>query len=120
MPAEPKPEGAEYLGIARPYWLRLTDDGVGVHVGGFERGHCTSHGCIRCPRGCKKESALNSWQKTQFVTNRPPGLSCSRFVLSASGSLAVVSKRRRGPVKSQRNTASHAGQAGPTRSWGPY
>ncbi|MCE2695209.1 MAG: hypothetical protein LW645_13230 [Verrucomicrobiaceae bacterium] len=31
------------------FWLRLTDDGVGVHVGGFERGHCTSHGCIRCP-----------------------------------------------------------------------
>ncbi len=45
----PKPEGTEYLGIAMPFWLRLTDDGVGVHVGGFERGQCTSHGCIRCP-----------------------------------------------------------------------
>jgi len=45
----PKPEGTEYLGIAMPFWLRLTDDGVGVHVGGFERGRCTSHGCIRCP-----------------------------------------------------------------------
>lgn len=44
-----KPEGTEYLGIAMPFWLRLTDDGVGMHVGGFERGHCTSHGCIRCP-----------------------------------------------------------------------
>ena len=45
----PKPEGTEYLGIAMPFWLRLTDDGVGIHVGGFERGQCTSHGCIRCP-----------------------------------------------------------------------
>jgi hypothetical protein len=45
----PKPEGTEYLGIAMPFWLRLADDGVGVHVGGFERGRCTSHGCIRCP-----------------------------------------------------------------------
>lgn len=45
----PKPAGTKYLGIAMPFWLRLTDDGVGVHVGGFERGRCTSHGCIRCP-----------------------------------------------------------------------
>ena len=44
-----KPAGTEYLGIAMPFWLRLTDDGVGVHVGGFERGQCTSHGCVRCP-----------------------------------------------------------------------
>jgi hypothetical protein len=41
-------KGAEYLGIARPFWLRLTDDGVGVHVGGFERGR-------------DRESVLNSW-----------------------------------------------------------
>ncbi len=45
----PKPAGTKYVGIAMPFWLRLTDDGVGVHVGGFERGHCTSHGCVRCP-----------------------------------------------------------------------
>lgn len=45
----PKPPGTKYLGIAMPFWLRLTDDGVGVHVGGFERGHPTSHGCVRCP-----------------------------------------------------------------------
>jgi hypothetical protein len=44
-----KPEGTEYLGIAMPWWMRLTDYGVGMHVGGFERGKPTSHGCIRCP-----------------------------------------------------------------------
>ncbi|MBC8126182.1 MAG: L,D-transpeptidase [Gloeobacteraceae cyanobacterium ES-bin-144] len=45
----PKPEGTVYQGIAMPWWLRLTDDGVGIHVGGFSRGQPTSHGCIRCP-----------------------------------------------------------------------
>ncbi len=45
----PRPEGTVYQGIAMPWWLRLTDDGVGIHVGGFSRGQPTSHGCIRCP-----------------------------------------------------------------------
>lgn len=51
----PKPEGTQYLGIAMPFWLRLTDDGVGVHVGGFERGKCSSHGCVRCPEAPQKQ-----------------------------------------------------------------
>lgn len=45
----PQPHGTVYRGIAMPYWLRLTNDGVGMHVGGFPRGVRTSHGCIRCP-----------------------------------------------------------------------
>lgn len=45
----PKPPGTVYQGIAMPYWLRLTDHGVGQHVGGFNRGQPSSHGCIRCP-----------------------------------------------------------------------
>jgi len=51
----PKPAGTKYLGIAMPFWLRLTDDGVGVHVGGFERGRCTSHGCVRCPEAPQRK-----------------------------------------------------------------
>ena len=45
----PRPPGTVYQGIAMPYWLRLTSDGVGMHVGGFSRGQPSSHGCIRCP-----------------------------------------------------------------------
>lgn len=45
----PRPDGTVYQGIAMPYWLRLTSDGVGMHVGGFNRGLPSSHGCIRCP-----------------------------------------------------------------------
>ncbi|MGJ8725762.1 MAG: L,D-transpeptidase family protein [Roseibacillus sp.] len=44
-----KPAGTRYLGIAMPYWMRLTWDGVGVHVGAFPRGHRSSFGCIRMP-----------------------------------------------------------------------
>ena len=44
----PPPAGTVYQGIAMPWWMRLTADGVGMHVGGFERGKPTSHGCIRC------------------------------------------------------------------------
>jgi lipoprotein-anchoring transpeptidase ErfK/SrfK len=50
----PRPPGTVYDGIAMPWWLRLTDDGVGLHVGGFPRGQATSHGCIRCPEPAQK------------------------------------------------------------------
>ena len=43
------PPGTEYLGIAMPYWMRLTWSGVGIHVGQFPRGHRTSFGCVRMP-----------------------------------------------------------------------
>ncbi len=50
----PRPPGTVYEGISMPWWLRLTDDGVGIHVGGFSRGQTTSHGCIRCPEPAQK------------------------------------------------------------------
>ena len=43
------PPGTKYQGIAMPYWMRLTWDGVGIHVGKFPRGYRTSFGCIRMP-----------------------------------------------------------------------
>ena len=43
----PIPEGTEYEGILMPYWLRLTWDGVGMHVGKFPQRVRTSFGCIR-------------------------------------------------------------------------
>ena len=50
----PRPAGTVYQGIAMPFWLRLTDDGVGMHVGAFNRGQPSSHGCIRCPEPGQK------------------------------------------------------------------
>ncbi len=46
-----RPPGTRYLGIAMPYWMRLTWQGVGIHVGEFHRGEPSSFGCIRMPQG---------------------------------------------------------------------
>jgi len=40
------PEGARFVGATMPYWMRLTDGGVGLHVG-YVPGHAASHGCVR-------------------------------------------------------------------------
>ncbi|MBL9155273.1 MAG: L,D-transpeptidase family protein [Verrucomicrobiales bacterium] len=39
---------AEFQGSPMPYWLRITRDGVGMHVG-YVPNHPASHGCIRVP-----------------------------------------------------------------------
>lgn len=39
---------AEFQGASMPYWLRITRDGVGMHVG-YVPNHPASHGCIRVP-----------------------------------------------------------------------
>lgn len=43
----PPPEGSVYQGTSMPYWMRLTWDGVGMHVGKFPRRTRCSFGCIR-------------------------------------------------------------------------
>ncbi len=60
----PRPEGTVYQGIAMPYWLRVTDGGVGIHVGGFNRGQPSSHGCVRCP----EEPQQFFWEKCRVGT----------------------------------------------------
>jgi lipoprotein-anchoring transpeptidase ErfK/SrfK len=42
------PTGAVYDAADMPYYLRIRDDGVGLH-GGFLPGYPASHGCIRLP-----------------------------------------------------------------------
>lgn len=43
------PPGGKFLGSPMPYWMRLTNDGVGHHVGNVRR-YPASHACIRGPR----------------------------------------------------------------------
>jgi lipoprotein-anchoring transpeptidase ErfK/SrfK len=44
------PEGGRFAGAKMPYFLRLTNDGVGLHAGPIPRpGRPASHGCIRMP-----------------------------------------------------------------------
>lgn len=43
------PEGGKFVGAPMPYWMRLTNDGVGHHIGRVPR-YPASHGCVRGPR----------------------------------------------------------------------
>ncbi len=47
------PEGCSFAGASMPYWMRLTDTGMGMHVGYVPGGRAASHGCIRL----KKDTA---------------------------------------------------------------
>lgn len=49
MTKESVPEGGRFDGAAMPYFMRLTNAGLGLHVGKVKRRPC-SHGCIRTPR----------------------------------------------------------------------
>lgn len=48
------PEGGRFEGASMPYWMRLTNSGVGLHVG-YVPGRPASHGCIRLPRSVAPE-----------------------------------------------------------------
>lgn len=42
------PEGGKFVGTKMPYWMRLTNTGIGLHVG-YVPTYPASHGCIRLP-----------------------------------------------------------------------
>ena len=47
---DPVPPGLRYVPAPMPYWMRLTDYGVGMHGGIIPQpGEPASHGCIRLP-----------------------------------------------------------------------
>lgn len=48
------PKGAVLEGYEMPYWMRLTMDGVGMHVGYVVPGQAISYGCIRVPKEAQK------------------------------------------------------------------
>lgn len=48
------PEGGRYVGSSMPYWQRLTNAGLGLHVGRVRRTP-QSHGCIRLQLATAKE-----------------------------------------------------------------
>jgi len=43
--------GERYMPAPMPYWMRITDYGIGMHIGHIPHpGEPASHGCIRMPR----------------------------------------------------------------------
>lgn len=47
---DPMPEGGRFEGAEMHYWMRLTQNGVGHHIGPVLR-HPASHACVRGPSG---------------------------------------------------------------------
>ena len=51
MGRDPIPEGGRFQGARMAYWMRLSYDGLGLHVGPIPHpGRRASHGCMRLPR----------------------------------------------------------------------
>lgn len=48
MGIDPVPEGGRFEGASMRYWMRLTNDGVGHHIGPVRR-RPASHACVRGP-----------------------------------------------------------------------
>ncbi len=47
---DPIPEGGKFVGASMPYWMRMTNDGIGHHIGPLPKSRRpASHACIRGP-----------------------------------------------------------------------
>jgi hypothetical protein len=57
------PEGGKFEGASMPYWMRLTQSGIGLHVG-YVPGRPASHGCIRM----KADTAKTLFKVTRLGT----------------------------------------------------
>ncbi len=78
---KPTPEGAKFVGAPMPNWMRLTNTGVGMHIG-YVPGYAASHGCIRVVRSAMKKlypvselgtpvEVLDSWSPAGFKDLEP-------------------------------------------------
>ncbi len=53
---DPIPEGAQFKPAKMPFYVRLSEDGVGMHAGKIPKpGATASHGCIRLPNDMAKK-----------------------------------------------------------------
>lgn len=60
---DPKPPGTTFAGSPMPYFMRLTNSGIGMHQG-FLPGVADSHGCIRMP----EKMVRIFWENTPMGT----------------------------------------------------
>ena len=59
-PSTPVPGGCRYVAAPMPWFMRLRQDGVGMHEG-YLPGYPTSHGCIRMDRGVVQKFYQNAY-----------------------------------------------------------
>ncbi len=53
-----------FVGSPLPYWMRLTDDGIGMHYSAGVKRYACSNGCIRMPR----KEVITIFAKTKVGT----------------------------------------------------
>ncbi|CAN5667145.1 hypothetical protein BH09VER1_BH09VER1_01210 [soil metagenome] len=73
---DPIPEGGRFVEAAMTNWMRLTDDGVGMHVGYVPGGgRSASHGCIRLKEGTAKQVFdVTRVGTSVIIAEEPPAL----------------------------------------------
>jgi lipoprotein-anchoring transpeptidase ErfK/SrfK len=72
-PSTPVPPGQRYVAAPMPFWMRLTNYGIGMHAGIIpEPGEPASHGCIRMPKNfVPKLFAVTRVGTPVIITNEP-------------------------------------------------
>lgn len=65
------PEGGKFVGSPMPYWMRLTGNGVGMHIGKVGR-RPLSHGCIRLQKPVAKDLYSRLPMKTPVTIQHAP------------------------------------------------
>jgi lipoprotein-anchoring transpeptidase ErfK/SrfK len=60
-----------YNSASMPFYMRLTDDGVGLHAG-FIPGYPASHGCVRLPLGMARELYQHTESGTSVTISSSP------------------------------------------------
>ncbi len=65
LPKMELPEGMQFAPARMPLYMRLTSDGVGMHVGRIPKpGAAASHGCIRLPKEMAEKFFANVQEGT--------------------------------------------------------
>lgn len=93
--AQAVPEGGHFVGSPMPFWMRLTWDGVGMHVGVVRAGKKLSHGCIRTPRAMAEDlynNIVRIGTRVSVIKNIEPEFP-AREAMAQSATLSARSKR---------------------------
>jgi len=116
MGRDPIPAGARFEGASMPYFMRLTNDGIGLHAGPIPRpGRPASHGCIRMP----KKFASVAYQHVDVGTKVSivgSGPSYGNYVQKQRALAARERERREAAAREQAAAASGTASRGSPES----
>lgn len=84
------PEGGKFVGAPMPYWMRLTYDGIGHHIGPTLR-RPVSHGCIRGPKKVMPLVYAKVKKGTEVIVDEPSA-SVKKYSTTPSRSTAAAAK----------------------------